>query len=213
MLIGFVGFIGGGKGSAADYLVSHHNYVKESFANSVKDSVAAVFGWDRGMLEGDTAESRIIREKPDAFWSEKLGRPFSPRMALQLMGTEAGRDVFHPDLWIFTVLRRMQENKNYVLADVRFPNEIQRIREVGGKIVWVRRGDLPEWYETAAKQNTTPEDEQYILQDHDQLMEQKYPDVHFSEWAWIGQPIDAVITNDSSMDDLYRQIDLLLKNF
>ena len=213
MLIGFVGFIGGGKGSAADYLVSHHGYNKESFANSVKDSVAAVFGWDRGMLEGDTAESRIIREKPDAFWSEKLGRPFSPRMALQLMGTEAGRDVFHPDLWIFTVLRRMQENKNYVLADVRFPNEIQRIREVGGKIVWVRRGDLPEWYETAAKQNTTPEDEQYILQDHDQLMEQKYPDVHFSEWAWIGQPIDAVITNDSSMDDLYRQIDLLLKNF
>ena len=98
MLIGFVGFIGGGKGSAADYLVTRHGYNKESFANSVKDSVGAVFGWDRQMLEGDTVQSRAWREQPDAFWSDKLGKPFSPRMALQLMGTEAGRDVFHPDL-------------------------------------------------------------------------------------------------------------------
>ena len=213
MLIGFVGFIGGGKGSAADYLVAKHGYVKESFANSVKDSVAAIFGWDRGMLEGDTAESRAIREQPDAFWSNKLDKPFSPRMALQLMGTEAGRDVFHKDLWIFTVLRRMQENKNYVLADVRFPNEIQRIREAGGKIVWVRRGELPEWYQTAFTENTTPWDEQYIIEDHEQLMSQKYPDVHFSEWAWVGQELDGVIINDGSMDDLYKQINLLLKSF
>ena len=213
MLIGFVGFIGGGKGSAADYLVAKHGYVKESFANSVKDSVAVIFGWDRGMLEGDTAESRAIREQPDAFWSEKLGRPFSPRMALQLMGTEAGRDVFDKDLWVFTVLRRMQENKNYVLADVRFPNEIQRIREAGGKIVWVRRGELPEWYQTAFTENTTPWDEQYIIEDHEQLMSQKYPDVHFSEWAWVGQELDGVITNDGSLEDLYKQIDLLLESF
>ena len=134
MLIGFVGFIGGGKGSAADYLVAKHGYVKESFANSVKDSVAAIFGWDRGMLEGDTAESRAIREQPDAFWSEKLGRPFSPRMALQLMGTEAGRDVFHKDFWILSLENRIDINKNYVITDVRFPNEIDWIHKQGGKI-------------------------------------------------------------------------------
>ena len=212
-IIGLVGFIGSGKGTVADYLVERYGYGKESFANSVKDSISVVFGWNREMLEGDTVQSRAFREQPDAFWSDKLGKPFSPRMALQLMGTEAGRDVFHPDLWIFTALRRMQENKNYVLADVRFPNEIQRIREAGGKIVWVRRGELPEWYETAFRENTTPWDEQYILEDHEQLMAQKYPDVHFSEWAWVGQELDGVITNDGSLDDLYKQIDLLLESF
>jgi hypothetical protein len=211
MIIGLVGWIGSGKGTVADYLVSSHGFVKESFANSVKDSVSAVFGWDRQMLEGDTIQSRAWREQPDAFWSKKLNREFSPRLALQLMGTEAGRDVFHLDLWIFTFLRRMQEDKNYVLADVRFPNEIKHIKEAGGKIVWVRRGHLPEWYMTAVTQNTTDENDLWLLEDKNGLMEQKFPKVHFSEWAWIGSHIDAVIDNDGTLYALQKQVDLLLK--
>jgi len=196
MIIGLVGLIGAGKGTVADILVDKHGFIKESFANSVKDSVSVVFGWNREMLEGATSESREWREKPDKFWSEKFGKEFSPRMALQLMGTEAGRDVFHPDLWIFTALRRMQSDKNYVLADVRFPNEIQRIREAGGKIVWVRRGPLPDWYLTA--------------RDNSEMMRTVYPDVHYSEWAWIGQEIDIVIENNKTLNDLQDKVNLLL---
>ena len=116
MIVGLVGFIGSGKGTVADLLVSNHGFIKESFANSVKDAVSAVFGWDRILLEGDTTESRVWREKPDQFWSKKLGKEFSPRLALQLMGTEAGRDVFHTDIWVHTVERRCSPNKNYVIA-------------------------------------------------------------------------------------------------
>ena len=54
MIIGLVGFISSGKGTCADYLVREHGFVKESFANSVKDAVSVVFGWDRQLLEGDT---------------------------------------------------------------------------------------------------------------------------------------------------------------
>jgi hypothetical protein len=107
VIIGLVGFIGSGKGTVADLLVERHGYNKESFAGSVKDAVSTIFGWDRTLLEGDTIKSRAWREEPDAWWSKRMGKEFSPRLALQLMGTEAGRDIFHTDLWIYSVERRI----------------------------------------------------------------------------------------------------------
>lgn len=203
MIVGLVGFIGAGKGTVADLLVDRHDFEKESFANSVKDAVATIFGWNRALLEGDTPESRAWREQDDKFWSEKLGKPFSPRLALQLMGTEAGRDVFHPDLWVHTVLRRCENAPyhNYVIADVRFPNEIKAIRESGGIIARVKRGDEPEWYNVALKDNKKPNYHGMALE---------YPDVHFSEWAWVGSEIDFEISNNGSLDELIEKVDLLV---
>lgn len=212
MIIGLVGFIGSGKGSVADFLVENHHYAKESFANSVKDATATIFGWDRVMLEGDTVHSRAWREEPDAWWSSRMDKPFSPRQALQLMGTEAGRDVFHKDLWIYSLERRLHLNKNYVIADVRFPNEIDMIRKLGGVVVWVRRGNLPEWYSTAYTQNTTDPYDHWLLEDTNQLMEQKYPDIHFSEWAWIGSHYDISLDNNGSLEELRRNVDNLTKS-
>ena len=190
MIVGLVGFIGAGKGTVADLLVERHYFLKESFANSVKDSCAAVFGWDRAMLEGDTPESRAWREQDDKWWSEKLGKPFSPRLALQLMGTEAGRDVFHPDLWVHTVMRRCRSTVNYVIADVRFPNEINAIKNSGGRVVRVRRGDDPEWFALARECN---------LYNKPEIMRNAYPEVHYSEWAWIGSHYDVVMDNNCSL--------------
>jgi hypothetical protein len=210
MIIGLVGNIGNGKGTVADILVDRHSFIKESFANSVKDACAAIFGWNRSMLEGDTAGSRSWREQDDPWWSRKLGRPFSPRLALQLMGTEAGRDVFHPDLWVHTVLRRCKPNQYYVIADVRFPNEINAIRDSGGKIIRVKRGPDPEWYSCAFTQNTTDENDLWMLQDSEELMEQKYPHVHLSEWAWIGCHYDVVLDNNCDLDTLKIRVDSVL---
>lgn len=202
MIVGLVGFIGAGKGSVADLLVKYHGFQKESFANSVKDSVSVIFGWDRASLEGDTPESRAWREAPDEFWSKKLGKQFSPRMALQLMGTEAGRDVFHENLWVYTVERRCDPNKNYVIADVRFPNEIKAIQNAGGIVVRVKRGPEPDWWGEALSTNKN--------KDYN-LMAQHYPLVHYSEWAWIGERIDETISNDGTFDDLSLMVDLFIK--
>jgi hypothetical protein len=203
LIVGLVGYIGVGKGSVADILVQQHSFKKESFANSVKDAVSTIFGWDRALLEGDTPESRAWREQDDKFWSEKLGKPFSPRLALQLMGTEAGRDVFHPDLWVHTVLNRCAKNTNhnYVIADVRFPNEIKAIREAGGIVIRVKRGNEPEWYNVALKVNK---------KNNYYGMAEQYPNVHFSEWAWIGSDIDAEIANNSTLEDLTEKVDSLV---
>jgi len=203
MIVGLVGFIGAGKGTVADLLVERHGFFKESYANSVKDACATIFGWNRSMLEGDTPESRAWREQPDAWWSNKLGKEFSPRLALQLMGTEAGRDVFHPDLWVHTVLRRCENApyNNYVIADVRFPNEINAIVESGGKVVRVRRGDDPEWYSLARECN---------IYNKPEIMQNAYPEVHFSEWAWIGSHYDIVMDNNCDLETLKIRVDNLV---
>ena len=198
MIVGLVGLIGAGKGTVADLLVERHHFVKESFANSVKDSCAAVFGWDRALLEGDTPDSRAWREQPDEWWSKQLGREFSPRLALQLMGTEAGRDVFHPDLWVHTVMRRCRSVINYVIADVRFPNEINAIKNSGGFIIRVRRGDDPEWFNLARECN---------VHNKPEVMRNEYPEVHYSEWAWIGQHYDVVMDNNCTLEELEVRVD------
>jgi hypothetical protein len=204
MIIGLVGFIGSGKGTVADILVRKHGFHKESFANSVKDAVAPLFGWDRKMLEGDTPESREWRETPDTWWSNALGREFSPRLALQLMGTESGRNVFHRDVWVLSFIRRTDPDKHYVLADVRFPNEIDLIRSTGGKVIRVKRGPEPEWMPSAETYNTVTNWDGSIQQ-----MKQ-FPNVHYSEWAWIGKSFDDEINNSTTLEDLEKKVVRLL---
>ena len=58
MIIGVTGFIGSGKDTIANYLVAKHGFVRDSFAGTLKDAVAQVFGWDRELLEGLTPEAR-----------------------------------------------------------------------------------------------------------------------------------------------------------
>jgi len=43
-------------------------------------------------------------------------------------------------------------------------------------------------------------------------MDTVYPDVHTSEWAWIGTNFDYVVENNGSKQDLFSQIDSIIKN-
>ena len=148
MIIGICGLIGSGKGTVADILVENHNFEKLSFADKLKDGVASVFSWDRDMLEGDTDRSRIWREKTDMFWSNETGREVTPRLVLQLFGTDCMRNGFFDGIWVSLVKQKILEDpdKNWVIPDVRFPNEVKMIQSVQGQVWQVRRGDLPVWF-------------------------------------------------------------------
>lgn len=92
MILAICGFIGSGKDTVADYLVEQHGFQQVSFAQSLKDSVSAVFGWNRDLLEGRSPESRKWREQVDEWWAERLGMPhLTPRWVLQYWGTEVAR--------------------------------------------------------------------------------------------------------------------------
>jgi hypothetical protein len=212
MIIGVCGFIGSGKDTIADYLTNFHGFRRESFANSLKDAVAHVFGWDRTMLEGRTKQAREWREQVDPWWSERLNMPnLTPRWVLQYWGTEVCRKGFHDDIWIAALENKLRNSTDdIVISDVRFPNEITAIRQAGGVCIWAQRGPLPEWYDCAYTENTTPLDRQWLLEDAHQLMPQKYPNVHQSEWAWIGQTFNYTVDNNGTVEQLYGQISNLL---
>lgn len=203
MIIGICGLIGSGKDTVAQYLCDSRDYQRLSMASALKDATAVLFGWDREMLEGKTPESREEREKPDPFWAERLGIPnFSPRYALQFLGTDLFRNVLHQDTWVIATERRIVENtkkgKNIVISDIRFPNEMEMIRKYNGEIWKVSRGPNPEWYE-CAKNN--PND-----------MLKLYPNVHYSEWAWVNTNFDFILYNNDTLADLYRTVEIYMQN-
>ena len=203
MIIGICGFIGSGKDTIADYLVNFHEFRRESFASTLKDAVSAVFGWDRTMLEGRTKEAREWREQVDPWWAERLDMPtLTPRWVLQYWGTEVCRKAFHDDIWIASLENKLRNSKDHVvISDCRFPNEISSIRNAGGKIIWVKRGNLPEWYEYAVEANNG---------NNIAFNELKKLKIHASETAWVGTNFDHVIDNNGSVQDLYKQASNLL---
>lgn len=211
IIIGVCGFQGSGKDTVADYLVNTHGFRRMSFAGALKDAVAAVFGWDRELLEGRTRQSREWREQVDAWWAEKLAMPhLTPRWVLQYWGTEVCRHGFHDDIWIRSVEHRLlSTTDNVVFSDVRFPNEISSVRRSGGLVIRTHRGPDPEWWQDAADVNRGPEHNIRWATAVDRM---KHQSVHASETAWIGTHFDAVLDNDGSIDDLYAQIKNLLQS-
>lgn len=188
MIIGICGLIGSGKGTVGDILVEQ-GYKKVSFADKLKDGVSTIFGWDRAMLEGDTDESRQWREQPDDFWSNETKMEVTPRLVLQLFGTDCMRNGFDDGVWVSLLKKTILDNPgNYVVPDVRFENEIAMLRDIGGEVWEVKRGADPEWmiqYETTGIEPTN---------------------IHPSEWRWIKSLKDEVITNDSTLNDLKHQV-------
>jgi len=204
MIIGICGFIGAGKDTAADYLVNFHEFRRESFAGTLKDAVAAVFGWDREMLEGRTKQAREWREQLDLWWSERLNMPeLTPRWVLQYWGTEVCRQGFHDDMWIASLENKLRTSQDsIVISDCRFPNEIAAIRAQGGKIVWVQRGPTPHWYEIASKANAGDNKAREWL---------RLNGIHASEYSWAGTQFDKIIINNGSIDSLYQQLKNLVQ--
>ena len=204
MIIGICGFIGSGKDTIADYLVNLHHFRRESFASTLKDAVAQVFGWDRTMLEGRTKQAREWREQVDPWWAERLHMPtLTPRWILQYWGTEVCRAGFHDDIWIASLENKLRNSSDdVVISDCRFPNEIKAIRNQGGIVLRVVRGPEPEWYDLAVESNHGPFNH----------IKTAYPDVHASETAWVGTEFDAVLDNNATLDQLYKQVNDLLQD-
>jgi len=208
MIIGVCGFIGSGKDTVADYLTNFHEFRRESFANSLKDSVAKVFGWDRTMLEGRTKQAREWREQLDVWWADRLKMPeLTPRWVLQHWGTEVCRQGFHDDIWIASLENKLRHSQDdIVISDCRFPNEIAAIKRANGIVVRVVRGPEPEWYDAALAFNRGEHGNMKWATSRAKLEKLK---IHASETAWVGTKFDAVLDNNGSLDDLYQQIQQL----
>lgn len=210
-VICLLGLIGSGKDTVARYIEAEYGYKKESFAATLKDACAPIFNWPRPLLEGDTEESRHWREQVDVWWADKLGIPhFSPRFALQHIGTDIMRNTFHNEIWLLSLEKRlMSANENIVISDCRFKNEIIAAKRLGAVFIEVSGGAPPGWYEIARQANSG---DQLALEQ----METTYKHIHRSEWDWVGTPADFVIDNSSkerngeTLMRLFHKIDNVL---
>lgn len=211
-LIGICGLKNAGKDTIAKMLPLE--WKKMAFADTLKDVTSILFGWDRGMLEGNSDASREWREQVSSFWSKELGiENFTPRMALQMLGTDVFREHFNQNIWVKVLKNRIiNSNNDIVVTDVRFPNEVKMLQELGGKIVQVIRGELPEWWKIAIDYN---KEKHYCILDEVGFIDEtgkKIWGVHPSEFSLAGviEP-DYIIHNDGTLDDLHPKVKDMLK--
>lgn len=204
-IIGMCGLKGSGKDTAANILVQHFKYTKLSFAHVLKNITSELFGWKRELLEGDTDESRIFRELPDSFWEYKLDWAnnhmskkflrFTPRVALQYIGTDVLRNNFHKNIWLDRLELEISRYEKVVISDARFSNEIDFVKNNKGKVIWIKR-QLPQWVDLARKVKTNPENISIL----NTLVE------HESEWQWLTEDFDYEIDNTKTILDLHEEI-------
>ena len=215
-LIAICGFKGSGKDTIGNFFVLN-GYIKKSFADPLKDIVSAMFGWDRALLQGETNESREWREQPDIWWEAQLNwqskdNPFvnfhprfTPRVALQLMGTNIIRETFNDNMWILRFRKELikLKNENIVLTDVRFINELNEIRDNNGIIIRVKRNSDPSWYSLAESVNNGTAS---LIE----IAEFNSLGIHPSETNWIGYEYDYIIENDGDLVDLTIKLQELI---
>lgn len=208
MIVGVSGFIGSGKDTIADYLITFKGFKRLSYAGPLKDAVASIFGWDRDLLEGTTKYSREWRDQVDTWWSERLDiKHLTPRWVLQQWGTEVGRRSFHDDIWIASIENQLRTAKDdIVISDCRFPNELKSIKRMGGITLRVHRGENPPWYDAAVDYSkgyytSGYEEARKILESFS---------VHASEYSSVGLDYDHHIENNGTIDELHKTIDSII---
>ena len=125
---------------------------------------------------------------------------WSPRYALQYLGTNVLRKQFYDGIWLSSLEHRLLTSKgDTVISDVRFPNEVKLIQDAGGVLIHVTRGLVPEWQDIAVAANTGDKGALAVMQ-------AKYEDVHESEWAWAGTKADYTINNNRSFELLFDDV-------
>ena len=127
MIVGLTGRKGCGKSSVANIFRDRLGYEVVSFASPIKDMLR-VLGLGDAELNDPIIKEIVLDEYRK-----------SPRELMQLLGTEFGRALVDKNIWVTALEKRIDSDKNYVIDDVRFPNEAAMIHANGGKVVRVYR--------------------------------------------------------------------------
>lgn len=148
MIIGISGKAGSGKDTAAKMLevlyanpdISYEDFTNKRyknfadiqvvhFADTLKETAQVLFRiseWETNTQEG---------KKTTIDWIGKTVREL-------LQGIGQGlRDAIDPDLWIKILFANTENWSNYIIADVRYPNEIKAIKERNGILLRIDRKD------------------------------------------------------------------------
>lgn len=175
-----------GKDVLAKYLINLYNYEKLSFAEPLKKAVKELFNFN-DIQVGIDEENAIGNEKDiiDDRWG------ITPRKALQYFGTEIMQYKMNeliPNInrgfFADILLSKIVENKNYVISDLRFLHEYEKIKGLNIVIIKVVRPSLV-----------------------------KIRDIHISENEYEQIPCNIEILNEGTIDDFINNFELLNKKY
>lgn len=135
-LIGIAGRKRAGKDTVAAHLVERFGYEQRSFAALLKRMALAVdpivdIGFDSRVIY------RLSQVVDEEGW-EGAKEYGEVRRFLQTLGTDGVRGHLGEDAWVDAALPSAPTSRT-VFADVRFPNEAQRILDCGGQLLRIVR--------------------------------------------------------------------------
>ena len=120
IMIGMIGKAGSGKDTVADYIVEKYGFSKIAFADPLKQAVQVMFD-----VDDEHMFDRVKREEPLPGWE-----PWTVRKLLQFVGTDLMRNQIDEDIWVKNAVSRVRKGTLMIISDVRFPNEIDLVREL-----------------------------------------------------------------------------------
>lgn len=139
LIIGLCGRAHTGKDTAADYLVREYGFVRAAFADPIRNMLEAMLN-DAGADYAHLYEPKL----KNAPFPELGG--VTARHLMQTLGTEWGRNQLGADWWLRLLERSLglhaggfAVHDRIVITDVRFPNEAEWIRQLGGIIIKLHR--------------------------------------------------------------------------
>lgn len=141
MIIGLNGRLKSGKDTTYSIIKELYPEAQRvSFADPLKNSAAAALGMSRDYMEALKGEEDTVWMLFDSA-GNATGHVFNIRQYLQRYGTEAHREVFGDDFWVDMALAPDLDHSDQLLVvtDMRFPNEAQRVLDLGGTTVKVER--------------------------------------------------------------------------
>lgn len=131
MIIGVSGFARSGKDAISNILVEHYGYEKRAFADLMKLGLYKLDPIVRGTL-------RLSSFVDDYGWDVAKGTP-EVRRLIQVFGTEVGRELFGQTFWVDLAFKDVPAGSRIVYSDVRFPNEANEVKRLGGRVWRVER--------------------------------------------------------------------------
>lgn len=185
-----------------NFLSKHKTVEIKKFADKLKDIVCLLIGCTREQLEDRDFKEKELGEEWDFYeageWNKRFilatnipydetsymgitKQKMTPRLMLQLLGTECGRQIIHPNIWVNALFADYEKDSNWIITDVRFPNEAQAIKDKGGIVIRVNR----DYQNPLMPEIGIPE--------------------HLSETALDDYEFDHVIDNNGSIEELVEK--------
>ncbi len=134
-VLGLSGWARSGKDSVAEFLEERCGYTKMSFAQPIRDALMKL----DPMIDVFDARVSLKSAVESMGWEYLKSASKEIRPLLQRLGTEVAREMFSQDFWVDHAMKQIPDGAKVVFADVRYPNEAEAVRKLGGQVWRIER--------------------------------------------------------------------------